>query len=176
MAAPACAPTLPSGQDVRFVVNTLAPYVLTRALLGAIGPSGRVLNISSAAQAPVNLDALAGRVKLPDGGAYAQSKLALIMWSNHMVRTSGDGSPTIISVNPGSMLGTKMVRDGFGVAGGDVGIGSRALAALSVEEGHESHSGDYFDNDARRYGRPHADALDAAKCARLVEAIDALVG
>ncbi|MEM8836794.1 MAG: SDR family NAD(P)-dependent oxidoreductase, partial [Pseudomonadota bacterium] len=70
-------PILPNGQDVRFVVNTLAPYHLTKALLPIMPEDGRILNLSSAAQAPVNIDALKGAVKLDDMGAYAQSKLAI---------------------------------------------------------------------------------------------------
>ena len=52
------------GLDVRFAVNTLAPYLLTQKLLPLLGASGRVINLSSAAQSPVDPDALAGRVQL----------------------------------------------------------------------------------------------------------------
>ena len=38
------------GLDVRFVVNTLAPYLLTQKLLPLLGNAGRVVNLSSAAQ------------------------------------------------------------------------------------------------------------------------------
>ena len=66
------------GLDIRFVVNTLAPYLLTQKLLPLMGDAGRVVNLSSAAQAPVNLDALNGKVPLHDDmAAYAQSKLAI---------------------------------------------------------------------------------------------------
>ncbi|GAL13522.1 probable oxidoreductase [Vibrio astriarenae] len=44
--------TIANGQDIRFVVNTLAPYVLTKALMPALGKESRVVNLSSAAQAP----------------------------------------------------------------------------------------------------------------------------
>ena len=52
--------------DVRFVVNTIAPYLLTKKLIPLLGASGRVINLSSAAQSPVDPQALAGRVKLSD--------------------------------------------------------------------------------------------------------------
>ena len=52
-------PVLENGQDVRFVVNTLAPALLTERLLPLLGASARVVNLSSAAQAPVDLNALA---------------------------------------------------------------------------------------------------------------------
>ena len=63
----------PEGFDIRFVVNTLAPYVLTRLLLPIIPASGRIVNLSSAAQAPVNPGAMAGHIQLDDMSAYAQS-------------------------------------------------------------------------------------------------------
>lgn len=49
------------GMDVRFVVNTLTPYLLTQKLLPLLVSTARVINLSSAAQAPVDLDALTGK-------------------------------------------------------------------------------------------------------------------
>ena len=91
------------GLDVRFVVNTIAPYLLTQRLLPLLGTCGRVINLSSAAQAPVDTQALAGQVKIDDMAAYAQSKLAITMWSRTMAQMYKDG-PAIIAVNPGSLL------------------------------------------------------------------------
>ena len=59
-------PITPDGLDVRFVVNTISPYLLTQRLLPLLDNTGRVINLSSAAQAPVDLEALAGRVHLDD--------------------------------------------------------------------------------------------------------------
>ena len=42
-------PVTQDGLDVRFVFNTLAPYLLTRRLLPLLGVLGRVVNLSSAA-------------------------------------------------------------------------------------------------------------------------------
>ena len=47
------------GLDVRFAENTIAPYLLTNRLLPLFGPSARVINVSSAAQSPVDPKALA---------------------------------------------------------------------------------------------------------------------
>lgn len=59
-------PITPEGLDVRFAVNTIVPYLLTQRLLPLLGSDGRVINLSSAAQSPVNPEALAGRVRLSD--------------------------------------------------------------------------------------------------------------
>ncbi|EGV19965.1 SDR family NAD(P)-dependent oxidoreductase [Thiocapsa marina] len=168
------------GLDVRFAVNTLAPYLLTQRLLPVLGPDGRVVNLSSAAQSPVDPEALAGRVALADDfAAYAQSKLALTMWSRALALSLdpslGGAGPAVIAVNPGSMLGTKMVKDGFGVAGADIRIGAEILVRAALSEEFAGASGLYFDNDKGRFAAPHADALDAHKCAELVRQIDAVL-
>ena len=77
--------TTRDGLDERFAVNTLAPYLLTQRLMPLLGPTARVINLSSAAQSPVDPAALSGAVKISDDfTAYAQSKLAITMWSRHL--------------------------------------------------------------------------------------------
>jgi NAD(P)-dependent dehydrogenase (short-subunit alcohol dehydrogenase family) len=100
----------PDGLDVRFVVNTISPYILAQELLNLLGESGRIINLSSAAQSSVNIQALMGKVKLNDMEAYAQSKLAITMWSKVLAEKIVNKGPTIIAVNPGSLLASKMVK------------------------------------------------------------------
>ncbi|MEM8609637.1 MAG: SDR family NAD(P)-dependent oxidoreductase [Myxococcota bacterium] len=164
-------PTTNDGLDVRFVVNTIAPYLLTQRLLPLLGPSARVVNLSSAAQSPVDLRALAGSVRLGDGPAYAQSKLALTMWSTAMAESVGEDGPLLVAVNPGSMLGTKMVKDAYGVPGGDIGIGADILVRAALSDEFANASGLYFDNDSRRFAAPHPDALDRNKREAVVRAL-----
>ncbi|NIA68595.1 SDR family NAD(P)-dependent oxidoreductase [Pelagibius litoralis] len=163
-------PVTPYGLDLRFLVNTFAPYLLTERLLPLLGKSGRVINLSSAAQAPVDPAALSGRVKLADMPAYAQSKLAITIWSRHMAQTLREG-PAIIAVNPGSMLASKMVKEGFGVAGNDIRIGADILVRAALSDEFAAASGQYFDNDSGRFASPHPDALDAGKSEEIVHAI-----
>ncbi len=103
----------PDGLDVRFAVNTIAPILLARLLLPLLGTAGRIVNLSSAAQSPVDPEALAGRRSLADGEAYAQSKLALTTWSRSLGLSHKKSGPSVIAVNPGSMLGSKMVKNAF---------------------------------------------------------------
>jgi len=163
------------GLDVRFVVNTIAPFLLTRRLLPLLGTTGRVINLSSAAQAPVDPAALAGQGRLSDGAAYAQSKLALTMWSRHLALALADDGPAVIAVNPGSMLGSKMVKEAFGVAGGDLGIGAGILARAALADEFATASGQYFDNDSGQFAAPHRDALDPRKCEEVVGAIETIL-
>ncbi|MFW2390469.1 MAG: SDR family NAD(P)-dependent oxidoreductase [Polyangiales bacterium] len=167
--------TTEEGLDVRFAVNTIAPFLLTRRLLPLLGASSRVINLSSAAQAPVDLRAIAGEIQLSDNAAYAQSKLALTMWSRALALSLGKDGPSVVAVNPGSMLGTKMVKEAYGVAGGDVGIGADILQRAALSDEFATASGKYFDNDAGRFAQPHPDALDASKSADVVRAIEAIL-
>ncbi|MEM8731995.1 MAG: SDR family NAD(P)-dependent oxidoreductase [Pseudomonadota bacterium] len=164
-------PRLDNGLDSRFVVNTFAPYLLTQRLLPIIPADGRVVNLSSAAQAPVNPRAMLGEVHLDDMGAYAQSKLAITIWSREMAKTLPDG-PQIIAVNPGSLLASKMVKEGFGVAGKDLSIGADILHEAALGARFEKASGAYFDNDSRQFAQPHAAALDPAHADEVMAAMD----
>jgi len=162
------------GLDVRFSVNTIAPYLLTRRLLPLLGVSGRVINLSSAAQAPVDLKALAGRGALEDMEAYAQSKLAITMWTREMAHDLAEG-PIVVAVNPGSYLASKMVKEGFGMVGNDLGIGADILTRAALSDEFAKASGQYFDNDAGRFAPPHPDGLDRLKSARVVQEIEAVL-
>ena len=162
----------PDGLDVRFMVNTIAPYLLTRRLLPLLGPSGRVVNLSSAAQAPVDLQALTGQVKLADMEAYAQSKLAITMWSRTLALSLENDGPVVVAVNPGSLLGTKMVKEGFGTAGSDIRIGAKILIRAALADEFGAASGEYFDNDSGQFASPHPDALNPRKSQEVVRIIE----
>lgn len=163
------------GLDVRFVVNAIAPYLLTTLLASALPATGRFVNLSSAAQATVGLDAMFGAPHLSSFEAYAQSKLALTMWNAHLADTHPDG-PVFIAVNPGSYLGTKMVKEGFGVAGNDVGIGVDILCRAALDEEFANASGRYWDNDNGRFAVPHVDATNPTLNAALAARLDDFLG
>ena len=169
-------PITPSGTDVRFVVNTISPYLLTKKLLPLISSSGRVINLSSAAQSPVDLKALSGQTKIAnDFEAYAQSKLAITMWSNAMAQSLGNDGPVIIAANPGSLLATKMVKEGFGTAGHDITIGSDILTRLSLDDEFATASGQYFDNDRGSFSSPHPSGLIEQDNNALVAEIESIL-
>ncbi len=149
------------GLDIRFAVNTFAPYLLTQQLLPRLRPGARIVNLSSAAQSPVNLEALAGRITIPDQlSAYAQSKLALTMWSRTLAESQKKNGLMVVAVNPGSLLATKMVKEGFGMAGKDIRIGADILVRAALADEFAAASGLYFDNDIGGFASPHPDALD----------------
>ena len=172
-------PTNSDGTDLRFAVNYLAPYLLTQYLLPTIQPSkdGRIINLSSAAQDTVDFDALAGKKNIPTYNSYAQSKLALTMYSFHL----GNEHPdlTVIPVNPGSLLDTKMVREGFGRINGPADKGANIIYELAMSDDHKGVRGKYFDNDLGMaigsYGDAHPDAYDSALVAKLIASTEHII-
>ena len=164
------------GLDIRFVVNTLAPYLLTQKLLSIIQADGRVINLSSAAQSPVNPDAVSGRVRLTDDfDAYAQSKLAITMWSRVMGLQLKEQGPLVIAVNPGSLLATKMVKEGFGMPGHDIQVGVDILIRAALSDEFATATAEYFDNDSGGFAAPHVDALNVKKSEEIVNIIEAVL-
>ena len=168
-------PVTQDGLDIRFVVNTIAPYLLTKRLLPLMGTSGRVINLSSAAQSTVDQKALTGQNRLSNDLAYAQSKLALTMWSRNMALTLKDQGPSIITVNPRSMLGSKMVKQAYGIDGYDLRIGAEILTKTALSDEFADSSGKYFDNDIGQFAWPHPDALNPQKCQELIDIIETIL-
>ncbi len=170
------APITPDNLDVRFVVNTFAPYLLTKRLLPVMNNTGRIINVSSAGQSPVDLKVMVGKSHLSEAfNAYTQSKLAITMWSCQLGRKLGDAGPIVIAVNPGSLLASKMVKEGFGIDGKDINIGTDIVVRTSLSDEFVDATGRYFDNDSGKLAPPHADALDPEKCAALINTMEQLL-
>lgn len=155
------------GFNICFAVNYFAPFVLTHALLPLLksGDDPRVINLSSAAQAPVSIDALVGNEDIATQSAYAQSKFALTMWSFYLAEN--EPGITVIAVNPGSLLNTKMVKEAYGRHWSSADKGMNILYDLATTESYSGDSGKYFDNDKgeeKGYFAPaHPDAYDQRK-------------
>lgn len=161
-------PISADGLDMRFVVNTISPYILTKELFPLLAGNGRIVNLSSAAQAPLNIDALSGRVQITDDfQAYAQSKLAITIWSQKLAKELKP-KQVIVAVNPGSLLASKMVKEGFGLAGNDLNIGADILVRASLSDEFSDSSGKYFDNDSKTFSTPHIEAENTEKCEQLM--------
>ena len=169
-------PLTHDGYDARFIVNVAAPFMLTKALLPILGSDGRVVNLSSAAQAPVDVTRFLSKQSFSDSDAYAQSKLALTMWSFEMAKELGADGPMIVAVNPASFLGSKMVKEAYGQEGHDLSIGADILTRTALSDEFANASGRYYDNDSKSFAQPHPDALDSAKNKCVIEAIEQLIG
>ena len=71
------------GHELRFAVNYLAGYLLTRRLLGLLERSApaRIVNVASAGQMAIDFDDVMLEHRYSAGRAYTQSKLAQILFT-----------------------------------------------------------------------------------------------
>src|SRR6266550_2444336 len=74
--------TSQDGHELRFAVNYLAGFLLTRVLLALVmlGKPARIVNVSSLGQHPIDFDDVMLTRGYSGSRAYAQSKLAQIMF------------------------------------------------------------------------------------------------
>lgn len=87
----------------------------------------------------------------------------------------GNQGPTVLAVNPGSMLGSKMVKDAYGVSGGDINIGADILTRAGLSEEFEGVTGKYYDNDSRKLSLPHPSGNDLDACRKVTKELDELI-
>ncbi|TVR78734.1 MAG: SDR family NAD(P)-dependent oxidoreductase [Rhodospirillales bacterium] len=164
------------GHELRFAVNHLAPFLLTHLLLPLLaqGMPARVVNVASAAQRPIDFDNVMLERDYDGFRAYAQSKLAMVMATFEFARCLEEQAITVNAVHPGSLLDTKMVREGFGTPQGPVeqGIASEVFVATSPDL--VDVTGTYFDE--LRPAKAHPQAYDADARRRLWRLSEQLTG
>ncbi|OAB77995.1 SDR family NAD(P)-dependent oxidoreductase [Cochleicola gelatinilyticus] len=152
-----------NGLDYRIVVNYVAPYILTERISSLLekGNNTRIVNLSSAAQSTVQKDVLTGDATVNSNESYAQSKLALTMWSFRFA----EKHPTIttIAVNPGSLLNTKMANEAYGQHWSPAEKGVDILYDLALSKIYNNNSGHYYDNDKGSFSKAHPDAYSQEK-------------
>lgn len=162
------------GYELRFAVNYLAGYLLTRLLLGRLGESSpsRIVNVSSAGQAPIDFDDVMLERHYDGVQAYCQSKLAQIMFTFDLADELRDQGITATCLHPATYMPTKMVH----AAGVDpissLEQGVQATLRLVADPELDGTSGRYF--NGTRPADPHPQALDAEARRRLRELSDRL--
>ncbi|WP_430933782.1 SDR family NAD(P)-dependent oxidoreductase [Saccharicrinis sp. 156] len=157
------------GLDLRFVVNYVAPYMLTKELLPLLekGTDARIINLSSAAQSDISYAAMIGKQRVSLNASYAMSKLALTMWSFRLAKELE--KVAVIAVNPGSLLNTKMANEAYGQHWSPAEKGADILYDLAVDEAHKGVTGKYFDNDRGGYANAHQDAYNEDAINQLID-------
>jgi NAD(P)-dependent dehydrogenase (short-subunit alcohol dehydrogenase family) len=165
------------GVELRFAVNYLAPFLLTSLLLPALERSltARIVNVASAGQAPIDFDNVMLERGYDGMRAYAQSKLAQIMFTFELAeRLPGDAGVTVNALHPASLMNTKMVSESFGYTMSTVEEGVEATLRLAVSPDLDGVSGRYFDR--LREARAHEQAYDPDARRRLWRLSEQLVG
>src|SRR5216684_7469254 len=139
--------TSQDGYELRFAVNYLAGFLLTRLLLPLmlISKPTRIVNVSSLGQHPIDFDDVMLTCGYSGGRAYAQSKLAQIMFTFDLARELEGSRITANWLHPATYMDTTMVRvDGI-AATSTVDEGADAILHLATSIEMEARTGLYFD-------------------------------
>jgi NAD(P)-dependent dehydrogenase (short-subunit alcohol dehydrogenase family) len=157
------------GYELRFAVNYLAPFLLTHLLLPAIIDSApaRIVNVSSAGQAPIDFDDVMLERRYDGWQAYRQSKLAQVMFTITLAEqlAARHANVTVNALHPASLMNTKMVYESFGSTMSTVEDGADAIGYLATSPKLDATTGQYFDQ--KRLVRANEQAYDAAARKRL---------
>ncbi|WP_300285917.1 SDR family NAD(P)-dependent oxidoreductase [uncultured Alistipes sp.] len=98
------------GLEETLGVNYAGPYVLSRLLLPCMAAGGRIVNTLSVTYriGKVDASALEPPVRYTRFGAYARSKLALLLFTLELARRVGTAGPHVYAADPG-VVDTDMI-------------------------------------------------------------------
>jgi NAD(P)-dependent dehydrogenase (short-subunit alcohol dehydrogenase family) len=164
------------GYELRFAVNYLAPFLLTRLLeplLVASAPA-RTVNVTSAGQAPIDFEDVMLERRYSGVQAYCQSKLALVMLTLDTAERWRDAGVTANCLHPGTYMPTKMVRASRGGTVDSLETGVESTMHLVASPELDGVTGRYFDR--LRESRALGQAYDDTARRRLRELSERLVG
>jgi NAD(P)-dependent dehydrogenase (short-subunit alcohol dehydrogenase family) len=138
------------GLETTFAVNLLAPFLLSRILLPSLeaGAPARIVNVASSA----HFDAegmdwrnLQGGKEYDGWGAYARSKLGVVLFTYALARRLDPGRVTVNCLHPG-VICTKLLRSAFPVYPCEsVEVGARTPVCLATSPRVSGITGRYFD-------------------------------
>lgn len=159
--------TSQDGHELRFAVNYLSGFLLAHLLLPllkAAAPS-RIVNVASLGQHPIDFDDVMITGGYSGGRAYAQSKLAQIMFTIDLdERLKGTGV-TVNSLHPATYMDTTMVRAGGVTPISTVAQGGEAILHLVSGDDVAGKSGLFF--NGMNEARANPQAYDATARQRL---------
>jgi NAD(P)-dependent dehydrogenase (short-subunit alcohol dehydrogenase family) len=164
------------GYELRFAVNYLAGYLLTRLLLPTLERSmpARVVNVSSAGQAPIDFDDVMLERHYDGVTAYCQSKLAQIMFTFDLAEELPANTVAATCLHPATYMPTKMVLDSGVNPISSLQDGLAATLRLVADPELDGVSGRYFNGLAP--AEPHPQAHDRSARRQLRELSERLCG
>jgi NAD(P)-dependent dehydrogenase (short-subunit alcohol dehydrogenase family) len=162
------------GHELRFAVNYLSGFLLTRLLLPRIVASApaRIVNVASLAQTPIDFDDVMLERSYDGGRAYAQSKLAQVMFTFDLARELEGSSVIVATLHPATYMPTTMVLSAGREPRSTIAEGAEAVMNLVSAPGLES--GQFF--NGLRPARANAQAYDEAARAQLLRLSERLTG
>jgi retinol dehydrogenase-12 len=147
------------GHETTFQVNHLAHFLLTGLLLPQLkaAKQGRVVNVASMVHSSGRLDLDDLELERGYDGytAYANSKLANVCFTHELARRLAGTAVTTCALHPG-VIGTKLLRGGFGGGGAEVEHGARTSVYCATAPELAKVSGRYYSDAHEVRCAPHA--------------------
>jgi NAD(P)-dependent dehydrogenase (short-subunit alcohol dehydrogenase family) len=164
------------GYELRFAVNYLSGYLLTRLLLPLVERSApaRIVNVSSAGQEAIDFDDVMLTRGYGGVRAYCQSKLAQVMFTFDLADELAGRDVTATCLHPATFMPTKMVIDSGRTPASPLAQGLAATRRLVAAPELDGVTGVYF--DGLRQAEPDPQAHDPGARRRLRELSDELCG
>jgi NAD(P)-dependent dehydrogenase (short-subunit alcohol dehydrogenase family) len=153
------------GHELRFAVNYLAGFLLTRELIPLLERSApaRIVNVSSAGQMPLDFDDVMLEHDYSGTRAYCQSKLAQILFTLDLAGELAGSGVTATCLHPATYMPTKMVQEPIST----LEQGVEATMRLIADPELEGVTGRYY--NVLEDARPDPQARDPDARRRLRE-------
>src|SRR5262249_28450137 len=160
------------GYELTFQVDYLAPFLLTRRLLPLLKSSApsRIVNISSAGQAPIDFDDVMLERSYSGVQAYCQAKLGLVMLTFDLAEELEGSGVTANCLHPGTYMPTNMVRRAGVEPVTPLEDGVAATMRLIASPELDGVNGHYFDGTSESAPHPQAEDPEARRRLREVSA------
>jgi len=138
-----------NGYELRFAVNYLAGFLLTQRLLPLLRHSapGRIVNVASLGQHPIDFNDPMLTRGYSGARAYAQSKLAQIMYTIELAARVPAEEIAANSLHPGTYMPTKIVLEEIGRSVDSLETGTSATVRLAMDPELDGVSGRFFDRE-----------------------------
>ena len=162
------------GYELTLAVNYISHFLLTALLLPKLREPGRIVNVSSIGQYPLDFDDLQYERDFNGYYAYAKSKLAQILFTYELAERLGDRDVTVNALHPATLMDTNMVLGPGGTPQSSVEEGVEATLRLIVEPDLDGVSGNFYNGKAE--SGTHRQANDADARRRLWEESERLTG
>ncbi|MGH6678892.1 MAG: SDR family NAD(P)-dependent oxidoreductase [Bradyrhizobium sp.] len=155
------------GYELRFAVNYLSGFLLAYLLLPLLRSSApsRIVNVASLGQHPIDFGDVMITKNYSGARAYAQSKLAQIMFTVDLAAELKGSGVTVNCLHPATYMNTTMVRQGGIAPVSTVEEGGDAILHLVQDDDVAGRSGLFF--NGMREAQANAQAYDAKARGRL---------
>jgi NAD(P)-dependent dehydrogenase (short-subunit alcohol dehydrogenase family) len=155
--------TSADGHELRFAVNYLSGFLLAHLLLPLLkaGAPARIVNVASLGQHPIDFDDVMITKGYSSARAYAQSKLAQIMFTIDLADQLRGSGVTVNSLHPATYMNTTMVREGGITPISTVEQGGEAILHLAVGDDVADKTGLFFNGMNQAQANPQAYDADA---------------